>query len=55
MRFPYIHNIPLYNKKNDDTETFLNRISNALGRWLNTLIPDIHGPLLYFVKFANEG
>jgi len=25
------------------------------GKWLNILIPDIYGPLLYFVKFANSG
>ena len=25
------------------------------GKWLNILIPDIYGPLLYFVKFANAG
>jgi hypothetical protein len=61
MYFPYIHNIPPCNKKNDDTRTLLKRNWTDLdfylnfGRWLKPVILIIYGRLLNFVTFVNVG
>jgi hypothetical protein len=62
----FVFLILLHRVKRMMIQEILRRILNAMsydlrllsmycGRWLNTLIPDTYGLLLYFVKFVNAG
>jgi hypothetical protein len=65
MCFPYIHNIPPYSKKNCDKKSLFKedlkcfelwtKAFKLCGRRMNILMPDVYGPLVYFVKFTNAG